>query len=108
GSAGQAAGRGGGEVTLYSLALRSGTSATVRKTRKSSFERVLANRLEGLKDSPASDSSLSKNSPVFNDIRELQMTVWLPTFIDFALTKCEIVRLDSVKGATNGNSPYFQ
>jgi hypothetical protein len=32
----------------------------------------------------------------------------LLTFIDFALTKCHIVCLDSVKGATNGNSAYFQ
>ena len=77
-------------------------------SRNSTFRSGFANCLERLEDSLLKRLRVQKNPPVFNDITALSPRVWLPTFIDFTLTKCHIVRLDSVKGATNGNSPYFQ
>ena len=38
----------------------------------------------------------------------LALIVGRPTFVDFALTKCDIGILDSVKGAINGNERNFQ
>jgi hypothetical protein len=39
-----------------------------------------------------------KNSITFNDITALRAIVGRATFVDFALTKCDIPLLDSVKG----------
>jgi len=44
-----------------------------------------------------------ENCCSFNDITALARIVRWPTFIDFALTKWHMGRLDSVKGAKNGD-----
>src|SRR5580765_8559262 len=47
-----------------------------------------------------SNLSALKNSIFFNDITGLGLSVGSPTLVDFSLTNVQIVRLDSVKGAT--------
>jgi hypothetical protein len=68
--------------------------ATFRET---SFLYGFAKWLKGLAESASGSLPTQKNSSVFNDITIRARNVRPPTFVDFALTNCQIGRLDSVK-----------
>lgn len=78
----------------------------IRESSETSFQCTFAKWLKALQDSVHGLVLLIKKLRIFNDITAPTWIVWGATFIDLSLTKCHIVRLDSVKGAINGNEHF--